>query len=296
MTRRLCVSFACVLAALAFPVAAGATVSGLSANLETGDFSQFNMGAQTARSGASISIDTRKSYDGSHSAHASYADRGANNFARGVEAVSWNDGADVWFGEAIYLSVGFKAAMQGQVALVRWDDWPSYASGVDPCGTLGGLVIFGSDKRARFVNNSYACPALTKELVGSFNIPEGQWVWFDIHMHFSEKDGSALTRVYMNGAPVGSSKLANKGPYPIRRVRYGIVAIASGAQMNPLSLWFDRAYVAASQLHPLSVRCSRAALARHRARRRCRAGRTGPRHARRRQHRHAITVTQHGAE
>jgi Polysaccharide lyase len=249
--RRVYCWLVCAMALLAFPAAANATVSPMLATLETGDFTQFNYGAQTQDSGASITTDTSKSYDGTRSAHASYAGGGGNNYARGVESVQWNDGDDVWYGEAVYLPVGFKASMQGQVDLFRWDDWPStyQNGGPDPCGTLGGLVMWGSDKQARFVNDHYTGCGGESTLVGPFNIPEGQWVWFDVHQVFSESDGSALTQLYMNGKLVGSSTAANKtASYPIQRIRFGLVAIASGAQTNPLDLWFDRAYVGTPQL------------------------------------------------
>src|SRR5207249_2246029 len=58
----------CGLVLLVFPAGAAASVSPLSATLETGDFGQFNMGAQTAGSGASVSVDTSRSYEGTHSA------------------------------------------------------------------------------------------------------------------------------------------------------------------------------------------------------------------------------------
>src|SRR5205823_2031793 len=58
----------CGLVLLVFPAGAAASVSPLSATLETGDFSQFNMGAQTAGSGASVSVDTSRAYGGVHSA------------------------------------------------------------------------------------------------------------------------------------------------------------------------------------------------------------------------------------
>ena len=36
--------------------------------------------------------------------------------------------------------------MQNEVALMRWDNWPGYQDG---SGDIGGIVIWGSDKKAR---------------------------------------------------------------------------------------------------------------------------------------------------
>jgi hypothetical protein len=231
-----------------------AAVSTVQANLETGDFSQFNMGSQS--SNASITNVTDNAYDGTHSGKAVYNGGTQNAYARALQSINWNDGDDVWFGEAVYLPAGYKNAMQGQTDLLRWDNYPSYdpanANRTDTCGTLGGLVIWGSDKKARFVNDHYTCNLGEEVLVGPFDIPEGQWVWFDVHQKLSQTNGAALTEVFMNGSRIGASTARNKtSATPIERIRFGLVAISAGSQTNPLSLWFDRAYIGSSQLGPL---------------------------------------------
>jgi hypothetical protein len=235
----------CGLVLLVFPAGAAASVSPLSATLETGDFSQFNMGAQTAGSGASVSVDTSRAYGGLHSARASYAGGGANNYARGVESVNWNDGDDVWYGEAVYLPVGFKSAMQGEVDLMRWDNYSLNNSSDD----WGGVVIYGGDKRARLMRFNSAGD--TAVLVGPFNIAEGQWNWIEVNQIFSQHNGQAYSAMYLNGQLVGISTTANKYSLGITRIRYGLVAISESAQTNPLSLWFDDAYLGTSEHGPL---------------------------------------------
>ncbi len=112
-------------AVASFPGAASAAVTPMSANLETSDFSQFNLGGQTSGSNASLAVDNSTAYDGTHSGKAYYPGGGSNAYARGVESVNWNDGDDVWYGEAVYLPVGFKSAMQGEVDLMRGTTTPS---------------------------------------------------------------------------------------------------------------------------------------------------------------------------
>jgi hypothetical protein len=48
---------------------------------------------------------------------------------------------------------------------------------------------------------------------------------------------------------VGSSRNGSTAGREIHRVRYGLVAISSGAQTKPLILWFDRCLLT-SRLHP----------------------------------------------
>ena len=219
------------------PVAAPSAPSpSLMASLESGTLTEFHQ-----ISGA-VDVTTTRSYDGSRSAHAATpANRtGSPLFARGIFEVNWQDGTDIWYGMAVYLPQGFYAAQQGQVDILRWDNWT-----IDPTTTdRSGIVIYGSDKRARLVRQRLGVEQV--ELVGPFTIAEGTWHRLEVHQRLSAQDGAALSEVYLNGTLIGRSSKKNAYGRPVTRIRYGIVARNDGAQRKALELWFDRA-AAASQ-------------------------------------------------
>ena len=239
-------SFACRLTsilalALVAPGVAAAGVTPMSADLETGDFSQFH---QTNASVGTLNL-VPGGYDDATSAAAVYSGGGQNGFSRGIFEPSWSEGDDVWYSAAYYLPPGFHASMQGQVALLRWDDWPSHP--VDRASS--GVVIWGRDKRARLVRE--LLPSGVSELSPSFELPEGRWFWLEVHQRLSSGAG-AYNEVYLDGALIGQSSTPNTFAGRVaERMRYGIVAIADGAQTNPLSLNFDRATVSTQQVGPV---------------------------------------------
>ena len=189
---------------------------------------------------ATLEVTTERAYDGRHSAHAQYGGGGGNAFARGVQEVSWSTGDEVWYGMALFLPSGFLDAMQGQVSLIRWDNFPHYARTGE--SNIGGVVINQSDKRARVVLGQYDAPQQLM-LVGPWDIPEDEWVWLEVHQRFSPVDGEAWTAVSVNGELVGSSTAPNTYGYEIERIRYGLVALSEEDQTNGLELWFDRASI-----------------------------------------------------
>jgi len=222
---------------------AGAAVVPRAADLEGGTFAEFDQLHQTT---GTIAVDDGRAYSGSRSARAHYAGGGANGYQRGIWNVGWRDGDEVWYSAAIFLPSGFKAAMQGQVDLLRWDNWASHPDDTD----WGGLVIYGSDRRMRLMRFNMANTGATT-LVGPFDVPEGRWVHLEVHQRLGAQD--ALSEVWMDGGLVGSSALPNSYGRPVERVRVGIVAIASGRQLEPLTLWFDRVALGASPAGPLGA-------------------------------------------
>jgi hypothetical protein len=224
---------ACVLA-LAAPTAASASVSGLSAALDGGSFSEFS---QTNALQGTLSLSEARAFDGRASAHATYEGNGENGYARGIWNVNWQDGDDVWFGAAYYLPVGFLASVQGQVDLVRWDNWSLYPDEAD----WGGVSIYGSDHRARLLRFGAGRPNDT--LVGPTTLPEGRWFTLEVHQIRSSQGGSALSELYVDGKLIGKSTAPNTYGRPATRVRFGLVAIAAGVQTKPLQLNFDDAAV-----------------------------------------------------
>lgn len=230
---------------------AGAAVVPRAADLEDGTFAEFDQLHQTT---GTIAVDGERAYSGSRSARAHYAGGGANGYQRGIWNVGWRDGDEVWYSAAIFLPSGFKAAMQGQVDLLRWDNWASHPDDTD----WGGLVMYGSDRRMRLMRFNMANTGATT-LVGPFDVPEGRWVHLEVHQRLGAQD--ALSEVWMDGGLVGSSALPNSYGRAVERVRVGIVAIASGRQLEPLTMWFDRAALGVSPAGPLGALAAAPALA-----------------------------------
>jgi hypothetical protein len=229
--------------ALAAP-AAHAGVVAESASISSNSLSEFSQATQL---NATVAATSERAYDGSYAVKSVYGGGGVNAYARGHWDVSWQTGDDVWYGAAYYLPTGFKTAMQNEVALMRWDNWPSYQDG---SGDIGGIVIWGSDKRARLKLGTYS-GSTEKVLVGPFDVPEGRWFWLEVHQKLGTS--GALSEVYLDGALVGSSTAANTAGRTIERIRYGLVAQGGSSQTNPLTLYFDRARVSTSATGPLGT-------------------------------------------
>jgi hypothetical protein len=214
------------------PAAAMAAVEPRSAGLETGKFDEFS---QTNVQKGSLSPATDRAYDGRTSARATYAGGGENGYSRAIWNVRWESGEDVWFAAAYYLPVGFHSKVQGQVDLLRWDNWASRPSDTD----WGGVSISALDRRARLLR--FGSGRRAKDtLVGPLDLPEGRWFTLEVHQRLSA-GSDALSELYVDGALVGSSGQPNTYGRGIERIRYGIVGIDAGAQREPLDLWFDRA-------------------------------------------------------
>jgi len=225
---------ACLLAivALAFlPANSSADVAPLTATLEDGSFAEFS---QTNVETGRLALAVNRAYDGRSSAKATYSGGGENGYSRGIWNVRWEDEDDVWFGATYFLPRGFHSQIQGQVDLMRWDNWASHPSDTD----WGGVSIYGSDRRARLLRFGAGRPNDT--LVGPIDLPEGRWFTLEVHQRLSSGD-HAYSELYVNGRSVGNSTKPNTYGRAIERIRYGIVAIAEDDQRKPLDLWFDRA-------------------------------------------------------
>lgn len=229
----LCLGVLTLLSMIAPAVAHAAPQPAL-AGLEGGDFSEFS---QTSAVTGTLSLSTERAYEGVRSAHATYAGGAANGYARGIWNVDWSDGDDVWFGAAYYLPNGFHANIQGQVDLLRWDNWPTHPTDTD----WGGVSIWGSDKHARLLRFGTGRDGVNT-LVGPFDLPEGRWFWLEVHQKLSD-GGDAVSELYLDGKLVGASSKPNTYGRSIGRIRYGMVAIAAGSQTKPLEMWFDKATV-----------------------------------------------------
>ncbi len=238
---RLLACFALATLALLTAPAANASVTSLSATLDGGSFSEFS---QTNALHGTLTESGANVFSGSYAAHATYDGSGENGYTRGIWNVNWQDGENVWFGAAYFLPTGFLSNVQGQVDLMRWDNWVSHPSDTD----WGGVSIYGSDHHARLLRFGDGRPNDT--LVGPFDLPEDRWFTLEVHQHLSG-DSGALSELYLDGELVGRSTKPNTYGRPIERIRYGIVAIAEDAQRKPLDLWFDRATAGPEPAAPL---------------------------------------------
>jgi hypothetical protein len=213
----------------------------LSARLETGDFSEFDQAE--ALHGELLNTADR-AYDGRRSMLAAYCAGGRNGYARGDFSVTLNQGNDVWYGAALYLPAGFRKAMQGEVDLLRWDNFGLYGKGAD----YGGLVVWSSDGRARLVRGHYG--GGQNVLADPMPLPLGRWFWVEVHQHLSNRGSQALNEVWIDGRRVRRSNNANSYGRRIDRIRFGLVAIEQGRQRRPLELWADRATVSPTMVGP----------------------------------------------
>ncbi len=226
---RLLPLFAVALGCLPAPTPVSAAVIDRSASIGGSGLQEFDQrGAQLG----ALQTSRTRAYDGRHSVRATVTGNG-NAYSRGIFDVDWGDGDDVWYGTAIYLPRGFHAALQGQVDLLRWDNWVT-----DPTTTdRSGIVIWRSDRRVHLIRQRLGVEEQT--IAPTFRLPEGRWVWLEVHQRLSRGAG-ALNEVFLDGRLVTRSRTANTYGRRIERLRAGIVATDAVRQQRPLSLWFDR--------------------------------------------------------
>lgn len=163
---------------------------------------------------------------------ASYFGGSENGYARGVWHVNWQTGEEVRFGGAFYLPPGFASSLQGQVDLLRWDNWSD-----DPVSTNWvGIGIWSSDGRARLLDMGANRPP--EQLGGAFDVPEGRWTRIEVHQQLARRERTTST-VFLDGQEVARSTRSNARTDRVSRLRAGVVAISAGRQVTPLRLWFD---------------------------------------------------------
>lgn len=225
-----------VLAAWSAP--ASASVTARFAGAEAGVAADFD---QVNEVGGTVRADASRAFSGAFGMRVQYDGGTQNAYQRGIWHTDLRDGDDLWYSAAFYFPVGFKAQMQGEVDVLRWDNWVSHPSDTD----WGGLVIYGSDKRMRLMRFNGAGTGTTM-LVGPFDVPEGRWVRLEVHQRLGTSN--ALSEVFMDGALVGRSTAANTYGRTIERLRVGIVAIDAGRQTNPLALWVDDARISTASV------------------------------------------------
>ena len=190
---------------------------------------------QVHATAASLLRDRSLAYEGRASARARFFG-GANGYARGIFNVRWPEGRHIWFGAAYFLPKGFKAALQGQVDLLRWDNYGALGRHNDRSG-----VVIHRDGRANLMRMRFGVENV--DMGKSFTLPEGRWFWLEVHQFLDRRTGVARSSVHVDDRQVSSSRLANMYGTAVDRVRFGLVAVDAVRQTRPLTLWFDRSSV-----------------------------------------------------
>lgn len=205
--------------------------------------------AASGRDRPTVELSAERGYDdgSSYAARTPRDPDRVDKYARAAsDEIEWGAGTDVWYGAAFYLPAGFYDAQQGQVDLLRWDNFELDRESTD----RGGVVIYGGDE----VGNAYLIRAqlggVQDELVGPFRLEEETWHWIEVHQRFGGDGESHVSELYVDGEAIGRSDRPNWYGRQITAIRFGLVATAGARQELPLALWFDRPAVSGSRLGP----------------------------------------------
>jgi hypothetical protein len=220
------------------------------ASLETAGLAEFDGVDSTPGVGRVRRVGSR-AYDGHHAAQARTPRGPGNHFARAAFDVRWEAGDDVWYGGAFCLPHRFYVRQQGQVAVLRWDNWALENRTQDQ----GGVVVL-ADGRWALVDTSVEedGQALLTEPVT--RPAPGRWHWVQVRQRLAA-GGGARNELWLDGERVSASRTANWHGRPVTKLRFGIVAVRAGHQVRPLRLWFDRATVSPRRVHPVPRRAAR---------------------------------------
>jgi hypothetical protein len=210
------------------------------AGFEMGNWSEWT---QLNTSGGSGSIVTSPVAAGSRAGKLTVNSGSGNKYARGYFDISdWQIGSDHWFGARLYLPVGTYAALQGDMALMRWDNWAlanmsqdQFGVWLHGTGTKGNLYLMLNNEQDG-VDSILVDPGV--------KMAEGQWSCLEVRQKLGY-DGDAISELWLNGTRLGSStrQNVNGGRRPVT-LGYGIVAVNAGAQTNGLTAYIDQAYTA----------------------------------------------------
>lgn len=161
-----------------------------------------------------------------------YSGKGENGYARLQQKLSLHDGQQYQCQADYFLPSGFYQAQQGQIALMRWDNWSLYPDHTDQGGVAinrhGQLVMMFQQ-----MNTSY------HQLGNTTVLEEGKWHTLRLIQTLSEMDGSALSELWHNDLKVLTSNLANTNGRPVTRMRFGIVSVHAGRQVNDINMYID---------------------------------------------------------
>jgi len=189
-----------------------------------GDFSEV---ASRSTWNGSLGITTERAYEGSRSVAATYTG-GGSGFQRVWQNVDWGPGSDVWYGVALYVPNTSDYCYWNPI---RWDNYKTYGG----AGDTGGVTV---ERGHIYVTQDRYSGAERKILDGG-PLPEGRWVWLEVHQRLSAEEGQALTELYVDSTKVGSTTAANSLGRVVNNLRAGVVNVA-GSCSNPGKINFDR--------------------------------------------------------
>ena len=193
----------------------------------------------------SLGVTSSRAYDGRRSAQATWSG-GPLAAQRLWKDISWRNGTDVWYGMALYLPRGTRYCYWNPI---RWDNYELYG-GVDDDrpgeGDVGGLSV---EQNRIYIMQSYY-GGRERKLVRGGRVPRGRWVWLEVHQRLSNRDGRALSELWVDGRRQGTSRRANSAGRRITDLRAGAVAIDSECS-KPGKVGFDRVTISNSRRGPL---------------------------------------------
>jgi hypothetical protein len=210
------------------------------AGFEMGDWSEWK---QLNTSGGSGSVVTSPVAAGSRAGKLTVNSGSGNKYARGYFDISdWQIGSDHWFGARFYLPVGTYAALQGDMAIMRWDNWAlanmsqdQFGVWLHGSGTKGNLYLMMNNEQDG-VDSILVDPGV--------KMTEGQWSCLEVRQKLGY-DGDAISELWLNGTRLGSSTRQNvKGGRRPVTLGYGIVAVNAATQTSSLTVYVDQAYTA----------------------------------------------------
>jgi len=221
---------------------ASAVVTARSATFEGGDFSEFDS-VNSGRNGT-LSVASSPVYEGRRSVRAWTPANSTwlTKYARGIWKVDWRLGTDVWYGGAIYLPPDFYSRQQGDVDIIRWDNWALENRSQDQSGVT---IRWDHTLTMLFKNpdtNEY------RNLITPVTpLSTGRWHWIDVRQKFG-REGAAVNALWVDGVRLRASTKRNWRGRPAVHHRIGLVSEDDDDQSKALSLWFDRAYIAGRRL------------------------------------------------
>jgi hypothetical protein len=203
------------------------------ADLERRGLREFDSVNSSPASGT-LRVERGSSYDGTHRLYAQVPAGPGNRFARGIFSVRWPAGTAVSYAAAIYLPADFYSRQQGDVDILRWDNWSLAQRSQDQSG-----VTIRWDHRLTLLYKNLNDGEYTELTPGGVPpLSTGAW-----HLVRARQvlggDGQARNELWVDGRRVASSSIHNVEGRPATALRVGIVAVDATTQTNPLDLWLD---------------------------------------------------------
>lgn len=182
-----------------------------------------------------------------------------DGYARGIAKktkTEWKFGQEAWWAGAIYLPKGFFTAKQGQIDILRWDNFDQDATTTE----RGGIVMQTTDRKFRLVRIKEGEPDeqktlnLSGETVIGPEIVEGRWYWVEVRQVLHNKTGAAINELWIDGEKVFESTTANciRSDLEVSRYRVGIAA-TNGKQTNDISIAVDRIWAGPEKKGKISI-------------------------------------------